>query len=518
MILGGGPNRIGQGIEFDYCCVHAAMALRDEGYDTVMVNCNPETVSTDYNISSYLFFEPLTLENILDINHKIETQGAVIQYGGQTPLKLAISLEENNVPILGTKPIDIHNAEDRDFFRKFLEKLNLKQAANEIATSVEDGIKKSGKLEFPLMVRPSYVLGGRAMEIVYDVNELKNYLTHAVKVSNKSPVLLDRFLDDALELDVDAISDGKSVVVTAIMEHVEQAGVHSGDSACCLPPHNLSQELQQKVCQQLIKMAKELNVCGLVNAQFAIKDNEVYVLEVNPRASRTVPFVSKALNLPLAKIAARCMIGISLESQGFKEGLLPEPNFYAVKLPVFPFNKFTNSDPILGPEMKSTGEVMGIGDSFGEAFAKAKLAASIEFDKNKKYCALLSVRDEDKSALLPIAKLLIDLNFDLKATSGTAKFLNENNVACKSVFKVTEGRPHMVDLIKSNEVIFIINTTSGRQAIADSHIIRQSALQNKVVYSTTIAGGLAIIYSLKHLVKNKVHKLQNLTKVEECYG
>ena len=506
MVLGGGPNRIGQGIEFDYCCVHAALALREEGYETIMVNCNPETVSTDYDTSDRLYFEPLTLEDVLEIVHKESPRGVIVQFGGQTPLKLARALEAANVPIIGTSPDSIDLAEDRERFQKLLKRIGLKQPPNRTASSPEEAVHLAEEIGYPLVVRPSYVLGGRAMDIVHAEDELRRYMRDAVQVSNDSPVLLDRFLDHAREVDVDAICDGKDVLIGGIMEHIEQAGVHSGDSACSIPPYSLSQEVQDEMRRQMRLMALELGVVGLMNTQFALRRDEVYVLEVNPRASRTVPFVSKATGVPLAGIAAKVMAGKSLKKQGATREIVP--NFYSVKEAVFPFIKFPGVDPILGPEMRSTGEVMGIGWSFGGARAKSMKAANYGLPRPGK--AFLSVRDADKDVLIPIARELIGRGYDLVATAGTSRFLNEHLVDCESVNKVAEGRPHIVDLIKNNEINFIVNTTEGAQAISDSFSIRREALQRKVSYTTTIAGGRATLRALDHEEDYTVHSLQQL--------
>jgi len=506
MVLGGGPNRIGQGIEFDYCCVHAALALRDEGFETIMVNCNPETVSTDYDTSDRLYFEPLTLEDVLEIVHREQPQGVIVQFGGQTPLKLARPLEAAGVPIIGTTPDSIDLAEDRERFQKLLERLQLRQPPNRTATSAEQAVGLAEEIGYPLVVRPSYVLGGRAMDIVHGEDELRRYMKQAVLVSNDSPVLLDRFLDHAKEVDVDAICDGEDVLIGGIMEHIEQAGVHSGDSACSLPPYSLSVEIQDELRRQIRLMSLELGVVGLMNTQFALRGKDVFVLEVNPRASRTVPFVSKATGLPRAGIAAKVMAGKSLNNQGYTREIVP--NFFSVKEAVFPFIKFPGVDPILGPEMRSTGEVMGIGWSFGGARARSMKAANYGLPKPGK--AFLSVRDADKQVLIPIARELIGRGYQLVATSGTCKFLREHHIACESVNKVVEGRPHVVDLIKNNEVNFIVNTTEGAQAIADSFSIRREALQRKVSYTTTIAGGRATLRALDHENDYTVHSLQQL--------
>ena len=506
MVLGGGPNRIGQGIEFDYCCVHAALALREDGYETIMVNCNPETVSTDYDTSDRLYFEPLTLEDVLEIVHKEKPKGVIVQFGGQTPLKLARALEAEGVPIIGTTPDSIDLAEDRERFQHLLERLELKQPPNRTATNPEEAVGLAEEIGYPIVVRPSYVLGGRAMDIVHGEDELLRYMRTAIQVSNDSPVLLDRFLDHAKEVDVDAICDGKDVLIGGIMEHIEQAGVHSGDSACSLPPYSLSREVQDEMRRQMGLMALGLGVVGLMNCQFALRGKDVYVLEVNPRASRTVPFVSKATGLPLAGIAAKVMAGKSLKEQKQTREIIP--NFYSIKEAVFPFMKFPGVDPILGPEMRSTGEVMGIGWSFGGARAKSMKAAGYGLPRVGK--AFLSVRDADKQVLVPIARELIGRGYQLVATSGTARFLQENAIKCESVNKVLEGRPHVVDLIKNDEIKFIVNTTEGAQAISDSFSIRREALQRKVSYTTTIAGGRATLRALDHENDYTVHSLQQL--------
>ena len=506
MILGGGPNRIGQGIEFDYCCVHAAFAMRDDGYETIMVNCNPETVSTDYDTSDRLYFEPVTLEDVLEIVAKEKPKGVIVQYGGQTPLKLARDLEAAGVPIIGTSPDAIDRSEDRERFQRAIQRLGLKQPPNRTAKNLEDGVRLADEIGYPLVVRPSYVLGGRAMEIVFNADELKRYMTDAVSVSNESPVLLDRFLDDAIEVDVDAIYDGETCLIGGIMEHIEQAGVHSGDSACCIPPHTLSKDIQQRLLEQIEAMAKELGVRGLMNTQFAIQGEEIYVLEVNPRASRTVPFVSKATARPLAKIAASVMAGKSLKEQGYTKAVTSD--FFTVKEPVFPFNKFPGSDPILGPEMKSTGEAMGVGESFGEAYYKAQLGGSSQAPRGGK--AILSVKDGDKAKLPETARALIECGFEILATGGTATTLIQDGVFCQRINKVYEGRPHLVDMIKNDEIDYIVNTTEGKQAVADSFQIRRSALQYKVAYTTTLAGGLATAQAIRHQTRQKVVSVQEL--------
>lgn len=492
MILGGGPNRIGQGIEFDYCCVHAALALREDGYETIMVNCNPETVSTDYDTSDRLYFEPVTLEDVLEIVRIEKPKGVIVQYGGQTPLKLARALEAEGVPVIGTTPDAIDKAEDRERFQKAVDKLGLKQPENTTVTALEEAVEKAQLIGYPLVVRPSYVLGGRAMEIVYDEVDLRRYFQTAVSVSNDAPVLLDRFLDDAIEVDIDAICDGKQVVIGGIMEHIEQAGVHSGDSACSLPAYTLSKEIQDVMRKQVRELAFELGVKGLMNAQFAVKGNDVYLIEVNPRAARTVPFVSKATGVPLAKVAARVMIGQSLEEQGVTKEVIPP--YYSVKEVVLPFNKFAGVDPILGPEMRSTGEVMGVGATFAQAFAKAMLGSSSTMKKKGR--ALLSVREGDKKRVVDLATKLLKSGFELDATHGTAIVLGEAGINPRLVNKVHEGRPHIEDRIKNGEYDYIVNTTSGRQAIEDSKIIRRSALRYKVHYDTTLNGGFATTLSL----------------------
>lgn len=508
MVLGGGPNRVGQGIEFDYCCVQAAFAMREAGYETIMVNCNPETVSTDFDTSDRLYFEPLTLENVLDIINVEKPYGVIVQYGGQTPLKLARDLESAGVPIIGTSPDSIDLAEDRERFQKLLEDLGLKQPPNGTVRNVEEAVKAAEDIGYPLVVRPSYVLGGRAMEIVYNEEDLRNYMDNAVAVSNSSPVLLDRFLNDAIEVDVDAISDGKDVCIAGIMEHIEQAGVHSGDSACSLPSHSLSDEILDKLADQVGAMARGLNVIGLMNTQFAIQGDEIFVLEVNPRASRTVPFVSKATGLPIAKIAVNCMVGNSLASQGITH--VPVPDYYCVKESVFPFIKFLGVDPLLGPEMKSTGEVMGVGKTFGEAFAKGQLAAGEEFPASGR--AFISVKEIDKEKVIVVAKELSALGYSILATHGTCKVLTDAGVKCERVNKVREGQPHIVDMLKNDTIDLIVNTTEDKKAIADSFSIRRTALQHKVFYTTTIAGALATIEALKQRESVGVNSLQSLHK------
>ncbi|VAX09161.1 Carbamoyl-phosphate synthase large chain [hydrothermal vent metagenome] len=506
MVLGGGPNRIGQGIEFDYCCVHAAFALRDDGYETIMVNCNPETVSTDYDTSDRLFFEPLTLEDVLEIIHIEQPVGVIVQYGGQTPLKLARDLEAAGAPIIGTSPDSIDLAEDRERFQQMIQKLGLLQPPNRTARDPEQAVILAEEIGYPLVVRPSYVLGGRAMEIVYGEDDLRRYMHEAVSVSNDSPVLLDRFLDDAIEVDVDAICDGEQVLIGGIMEHIEQAGVHSGDSACSLPPYTLSQDVQDRMREQMRMMALELKVIGLMNAQFAIQGDQIYILEVNPRASRTVPFVSKATGVPLAKVAARCMAGCSLAEQGMIEETIPE--YFFVKEAVFPFVKFPGVDSVLGPEMKSTGEVMGVGRTFGEAFAKSLDGAGAALPQQG--TALLSVREADKIRVVGVARALSELGFDLAATHGTAKVVREAGIDCVRINKVTEGRPHIVDMIKNDKFDLIVNTTEGKKATEDSAAIRSAALQHKVSYTTTIAGAEASCMALRELESADVNRLQDL--------
>ncbi len=509
IIIGGGPNRIGQGIEFDYCCVHAALALRDCGYETIMINCNPETVSTDYDISDRLYFEPVTMEDVLEVIRTENPWGVIVQYGGQTPLKLAKGLAQEGAPIIGTLPDDIDAAEDRERFQQIIKNLKLKQPPNRTARNPTQAIKLAQEIGYPLVVRPSYVLGGRAMEIVHEKNDLERYMREAVKVSNESPVLLDRFLNDAIEIDIDAVSDGKVVVVAGIMEHIEQAGVHSGDSACSLPPYSLSKKIQKKLITQTKLMAKALNVIGLMNVQFAIQNEEIFVLEVNPRASRTVPFVSKAIGRPLAKIAAKVMAGKTLKSLNLTKEI--EPKFFSVKEAVFPFIKFPGVDTILGPEMKSTGEVMGIGKTFVEAYIKSQLGASTSLPKSGK--AFISVRKEDHQNVIDIAKSLNDLGFKLVATKGTAKILKENNMDVISVNKVAEGRPHIVDMIKNDEIDFIVNITEDKKAIADSYEIRRNALQNKITYYTTLFGARAACKAMNFSKELGVSSLQNLHKI-----
>jgi carbamoyl-phosphate synthase large subunit len=508
MILGGGPNRIGQGIEFDYCCVHAALALRESGFETIMVNCNPETVSTDYDTSDRLYFESLTFEDVMEIIDKEQPEGVIVQYGGQTPLKLARDLEAAGAPIIGTSPDSIDLAEDRERFQMLVENLGLKQPPNRTARNQDEALAMAAEVGYPLVVRPSYVLGGRAMEIVHGDEDLAAYMEAAIGVSNDSPVLLDRFLDLAAEVDVDAICDGERVLIGGIMEHIEQAGVHSGDSGCSIPPFSLSPEVQDVLAEQVVRLAKGLNVVGLMNTQFAIQNDVVYLLEVNPRASRTVPFVSKATGLPLAKIAARVMVGESLEQQGFVNQRVPA--YFSVKEAVFPFIKFSGADPILGPEMKSTGEVMGVGRSFGEAYAKAQLASGVVLPIRG--TALLSVRDRDKNGCIELARILQERGFDLVATRGTARFLKDAGIDCRRANKVREGRPHIVDMIKNGEIALIVNTTEGKQAIRESLSIRAQAVRSNVTYYTTLGAAIATGKALAHLEDSEVNRLQDLHK------
>ncbi|EOA04937.1 MULTISPECIES: carbamoyl-phosphate synthase large subunit [Herbaspirillum] len=517
MVLGGGPNRIGQGIEFDYCCVHAALAMRDDGYETIMVNCNPETVSTDYDTSDRLYFEPVTLEDVLEIVDKEKPVGVIVQYGGQTPLKLALDLEANGVPIVGTSPDMIDAAEDRERFQKLLQDLGLRQPPNRTARTEADALQLAQEIGYPLVVRPSYVLGGRAMEIVHEQRDLERYMREAVKVSHDSPVLLDRFLNDAIEVDVDCLSDGERTFIGGVMEHIEQAGVHSGDSACSLPPYSLSKDTIEELKRQTALMAKGLNVVGLMNVQFAIQQSEVdgktvdtvFVLEVNPRASRTVPFVSKATGLQLAKIAARCMVGQSLDSQGIKNEVVPP--YYSVKEAVFPFVKFPGVDTILGPEMKSTGEVMGVGKTFGEAFVKSQMGAGVKLPTSGK--VFLSVKNSDKPRAVQVARDLVALGFSIVATKGTAAAISAAGIPVATVNKVVEGRPHIVDMVKNNEIALVVNTVEEkRNAIADSGAIRTSALAARVTTFTTIAGAEAAVEGMRHLESLDVYDLQGLHK------
>ena len=506
VVLGGGPNRIGQGIEFDYCCVHAVLAMREDGYETIMVNCNPETVSTDYDTSDRLYFEPVTLEDVLEIIALEKPEGVIVQFGGQTPLKLARALEVAGVPIIGTTPDQIDRAEDRERFQQMIQKLGLRQPANTTVRSVDQAVEAARAIGYPLVVRPSYVLGGRAMEIVYREEDLLRYMRDAVRVSDDSPVLLDSFLSAAIEVDIDAVSDGENVVIGAIMQHIEQAGIHSGDSACSLPPYSLAADVQDQMREVVKAMAIELGVCGLMNVQLAYQDNEIFVIEVNPRASRTVPFVSKAVGVSLAKIAARCMVGQSLVDQGFTKEVIP--NYYSVKEAVLPFNKFPGIDPILGPEMKSTGEVMGTGDTFAAAFAKAQLGAGDE--PPTAGLVLISVRDVDKPGAVVVAQKLVARGFTLAATKGTADVLEAAGLDVRRVNKVAEGRPHIVDLIKNDEACMIINTTEGRRATLDSAPIRSSAEQHRVFYTTTLAAAEAVCMALEQETDVTVRRLQDL--------
>ncbi|HXQ64530.1 MAG TPA: carbamoyl-phosphate synthase large subunit [Steroidobacteraceae bacterium] len=508
MILGGGPNRIGQGIEFDYCCVHAALALREDGFETIMVNCNPETVSTDYDTSDRLYFEPLTFEDVMEIIAKEKPVGVIVQFGGQTPLKLSRSLAAAGAPIIGTSPDSIDVAEDRERFQQLIHKLGLKQPANATARTEEQAVQLAREVGYPLVVRPSYVLGGRAMEVVFTEDDLRNYMTEAVKVSNDSPVLLDRFLDLATEVDVDAVCDGTDVLIGGIMEHIEQAGVHSGDSSCSLPPYALTAALQDELRDQTRRMAHALNVVGLMNVQFAIQNGVVYVLEVNPRASRTVPFVSKATGVQLAKIAARVMVGRTLAEQRTLVERVPE--YYSVKEAVFPFAKFPEADPILGPEMKSTGEVMGTGRTFGEAYAKAQSGSGVVLPQRG--VCLLSVRDRDKPAAVALARELMTRGFEIVATEGTARALEQAGIECRRALKVREGRPHIVDMIKNDEIDLIVNTTEGKQAVRESRSIRKEAVARKVTYYTTLPAARATCDALDHLAEVEVNRLQDLHK------
>ncbi|MFN7570948.1 MAG: carbamoyl-phosphate synthase large subunit [Betaproteobacteria bacterium] len=507
MVLGGGPNRIGQGIEFDYCCVHAALALREDGFETIMVNCNPETVSTDYDTSDRLYFEPLTLEDVLEIVDKEKPFGVIVQYGGQTPLKLARDLEANGVPIVGTTPDSIDIAEDRERFQQLLVKLGLKQPPNRTARTEADALRLADEIGYPLVVRPSYVLGGRAMDIVHEPRDLERYMREAVKVSNDSPVLLDRFLDDAIEVDVDCVADGTEVRIGGVMEHIEQAGVHSGDSACALPPYSLDAATINELKRQTVLMAQALGVVGLMNVQFAIQRGEVFVLEVNPRASRTVPFVSKATGEPLAKIAARCMVGQTIAAQGVQVEVVPP--YTSVKEAVFPFAKFPGVDPLLGPEMRSTGEVMGVGTSFGEALFKSQLAAGAKLPDHG--TVFLSVKDSDKPKVIEIARLLHEMGYGLVATHGTAAAVDAAGIPVRPINKVKDGRPHVVDALKNGEIDLVITTVSeSRAQIADSRSIRTTAIAQRVNYYTTVAGGRAAVEGMKHLAQLRVYDLQGL--------
>ncbi len=506
MILGGGPNRIGQGIEFDYCCVHAALALREDGFETIMVNCNPETVSTDFDTSDRLYFEPLTLEDVLEVIHKEKPEGVIVQFGGQTPLKLSRALEAAGAPIIGTTPDSIDIAEDRERFQQLVRRLGLRQPANATARTEDQAVLLAREVGYPLVVRPSYVLGGRAMEVVFNEDDLRHYMNTAVQVSNDSPVLLDRFLEQAIEVDVDAVCDGLDVLIGGIMEHVEQAGVHSGDSSCSLPPNSLSPELQNELREQTRKLAQALQVVGLMNIQFAIQNGAVYVLEVNPRASRTVPFVGKATGVPIAKLAARVMTGRTLRELGALEERVP--GYFSVKEAVFPFNKFPEADPILGPEMKSTGEVMGTGRTFGEAYAKSQSASGVVLPRSG--VCLISVRERDKAGAVPLARRLLARGFEIVATSGTAVALGAAGIECRQVNKVREGRPHIVDMIKNDEINLIVNTTEGKQATLESHSIRREAVHRRVTYYTTLAAAWATCEAIDHMDEVAVNRLQDL--------
>ncbi|MDG1230605.1 MAG: carbamoyl-phosphate synthase large subunit, partial [SAR86 cluster bacterium] len=506
MVLGGGPNRIGQGIEFDYCCVHASLGLREEGYETIMVNCNPETVSTDFDTSDRLYFEPITVEDVLSITDIEKPEGVIVQYGGQTPLKIAQELEKNGVPILGTSPDSIDLAEDRGRFQEFVNKHNLKQPPNGIATNIDDAMQVSEKVGFPLVVRPSYVLGGRAMEVVYKKSDLETYLVEAVQASAKSPVLLDGFLNQAIEMDIEAVCDGQQVIIGGILQHIEQAGIHSGDSACSLPPYSLTDELIEEISFMVKKIAIEIGAVGLINVQLAYYDKELYLLEVNPRASRTIPFVSKCIGRSLAKSGALCMAGISLEDQNFTHEIVP--NYFSVKEAVFPFNKFLGVDPILGPEMKSTGEVMGVGPSFSEAYAKAQLGAGEIIPQTGS--VFLSVRDSDRPFIASLAKEFHELGFKIIATKGTARNISEAGIPVEIIKKVAEGRPHVVDAMKNLEVNLIVNTTEGRQSILDSASIRRTALEEKIYCTTTLEGGRAVCSVLRNKDLWSVERLQDL--------
>jgi carbamoyl-phosphate synthase large subunit len=500
VILGSGPNRIGQGIEFDYCCVHAVFALRELGFETIMVNCNPETVSTDYDTSDRLYFEPLTIEDVMNILDAEKPVGVIVQFGGQTPLKLAVPLEKEGIRILGTSPDSIDRAEDRKRFRQLLHKLALKQPESDTAMSVEEAVEAAKKIGYPVMVRPSYVLGGRAMEIVYDEDSIRNYMERAVKASPEHPILVDKYLNDAIEIDVDAVADGTDVVIGGVMEHIEEAGIHSGDSACSLPPYSLSAAITEEIKRQTEALARELGVIGLMNVQFAVKKDEIYILEVNPRASRTIPFVSKATGVPLAKIAAKVMAGLTLKELGITAE--KEMKHVAVKEAVFPFDKFPGVDTILGPEMKSTGEVMGIDEDFGRAFWKSQASVNNRIPLNGKI--VISIRDEDKPGICKVVERLFDAGFSVIATKGTARFLAEKGLEVEVINKVAEGRPHIVDLIKNKEIVFVINTVSDAQAQKDSFSIRRSALQYGVPYTTTVAGARAVVSAIEMLKKKKI--------------
>ena len=510
IVIGSGPNRIGQGIEFDYCCVHASKAAQELGFETIMINCNPETVSTDYDTSDRLYFEPITLESVLNIVDIEKPDGVIVQYGGQTPLKLVNDLTKFGVPVIGTSSESIDAAEDREKFKNILKDIDVLQPANSTARNKKQALEEAEKIGYPIIVRPSYVLGGRAMEVIYEPKELKKYITEAVRVSNDAPVLIDKFLNEAIEIDVDAVRDLKGdVFIAGIMQHIEEAGVHSGDSACSIPTYSIS-KMQIKLIKEItIKMANKLDVKGLMNVQFAIKDKNIFVIEVNPRASRTIPFVSKSIGISVAKIAAKCMLGVSIKKQKLPKNIKHKLCF--VKEVVFPFLKFPGVDPILGPEMKSTGEVMGIGKNFGEAFAKSQIATNVIIPE--KGTAFISVKNEDKKYIIDVAKKLIKLKFSLIATEGTQKFLNKNNVECKRVNKVREGRTHIVDMIKNNQIDLIINTTQTKQAITDSYLIRREALQYKVCYTTTVAGANALVDAISYSKNLSVYKLQDIFKL-----
>ena len=509
IILGSGPNRIGQGVEFDYCCVHAVFALRELGYETIMINCNPETVSTDYDTSDRLYFEPLTIEDTLNIIETEKPIGVIVQVGGQTPLKLAVPLEREGIRILGTSPDSIDRAEDRRRFKELLHKLELRQPESDTAMTVEEAVSAAQKIGYPVMVRPSYVLGGRAMEIVYDEDSIRSYMERTVKSAPKHPILVDKYLDDAIEVDVDAVSDGHDVVVAGVMEHIEEAGIHSGDSACSLPPYSLNDDIIAEIKRQTRALALELGVVGLMNIQFAVKKDEIYILEVNPRASRTVPFVSKATGVPLAKVAAKVMVGKTLKELGITEE--KQMKHVAVKEAVFPFDKFVGVDSILGPEMKSTGEVMGIDEDFGRAFAKAQASASNVLPRSGKI--VISIRDKDKPGICKIVERLFAAGFSIIATRGTAAFLSEKGLEVEIINKVGEGRPHIVDLIKNKEIVFVINTVSGAQAQKDSFSIRRSALQYGIPFTTTVAGAKAVVNAIEMLRKKKI----NIRSIQEYH-
>ena len=510
IVIGSGPNRIGQGIEFDYCCVHASKAAQELGYETIMINCNPETVSTDYDTSDRLYFEPITLESVLNIVDIEKPDGVIVQYGGQTPLKLVNDLAKYGVPVIGTSSDSIDAAEDRERFKDILKKINILQPPNSTARNKKQALEEADKIGYPIIVRPSYVLGGRAMEVIYDSAELQKYINEAVKVSNDAPVLIDKFLNEAIEIDVDAVRDlNGDVFIAGIMQHIEEAGVHSGDSACAIPTYSISNSQIQLIKENTIKMANELDVKGLMNVQFAIKDEQIFVIEVNPRASRTIPFVSKSIGISVAKIAAKCMLGISIKDQKLPKNI--KHKYCYVKEVVFPFLKFPGVDPILSPEMKSTGEVMGIGKNFGEAFAKSQIATNVTIPE--KGTAFMSVKDEDKKYIVVVAKKLLKLGFELVATNGTQNFLNENNIKCTRVNKVREGRTHIVDMIKNNQIDLIVNTTQSKQAIRDSYLIRREALQYKVCYTTTIAGANALVGAIDYSKNLNVYKLQDIFKL-----